>query len=508
MSSRLALYFLGSPELYLDSEPISARRRKAIALLAYLAIERGQHRRESLSTLLWPDYDQSKAFTNLRHTLWEIQQSIGDSWLTSNREKIGLKEKDVWLDLRQFESLLAQSRAQHDASLRVPLLVEATKLYRNHFMMGFSLKDAPNFNEWAFAESEELRGQLAGALISLSEDYCALGQAEKAIPYVRRLITLDPLNESSHRRLMNVYLQAGQPSAALKQYQICEEILRKELNLNPQPETFALYKQIRKGEAKPVQLEKQKETVAPKDHLLLQPSTIIGREKEQKELEIRNKTEHDPAADLYVPDAYLRWLLLTAEDTIGKLGLRVVLRKAGLEHLIGNYPAYEQPRPSKKFTFGDHAALNAGLLEFCGRHAESQMREMGRVMGKYSVVEQGALYGIGTVSFPKFASVPAQLKIAMEVILEGVRNASLSISQDHRLFLEDRGHKLAYIVQDCNFCAGKESNRPMCMYLTGNLQGGLHWLTGEEFYIEEVECRAMGAKACVWEIDKQPKEHE
>jgi predicted hydrocarbon binding protein len=307
---------------------------------------------------------------------------------------------------------------------------------------------------------------------------------------------------------MNVYWQAGQHSAALKQYQICEEILRKELNLDPQPETYALYKQIRKGEAKPIQLEKQKETVAPKDHLLLQPATIISREKEQEELEIRNKTEHDPAADLYVPDAYLRWLLLTAEDTIGKLGLRVVLRKAGLEHLIGNYPAYEQPKPSKKFTFGDYAALNAGLLDFCGRHGESQLLGMGRLAIQHSVMDQGALYGIGTVTFPKFASLPAQIKMGMEIIVEAVRKASQSVGQDHRLFLEDRGHKLAYIVQDCIFCAGKESNRPMCMFLTGNLQASLHWLTGEDIYIEEVECRAMGAKACVWEIDKRPKEHE
>src|SRR6266508_1096311 len=188
MSSRLALYFLGSPELYLDNEPISVRRRKAVALLAYLAIEQGQHRRESLSALLWPDYDQSKAFTNLRHTLWEIQQSIGEGWLITDRERIGLNETaSVWLDARQFESLLAQSYTQNDVSLRIPLLVESINLYRNHFMMGFSLKDAPNFNEWAFAKSEDLRCQLAGVLTSLSEDYCALGQAEKAIPYARRL---------------------------------------------------------------------------------------------------------------------------------------------------------------------------------------------------------------------------------------------------------------------------------------------------------------------------------
>lgn len=310
MSSRLALHFLGSPQLYLDNELILVERRKVVALLAYLAMERGQHRRESLSALLWPDYEQSKAFTNLRHTLWEIQKSIGEGWLITDRERIGLNEAaDVWLDVRQFESLMAQSQAQDDASLRIPLLSDSIKLYRNHFLTGFSLKDSPNFNEWAFAESEDWRCQFAGALISLSEDYCVLGQAENAIPYARRLITLDPLNESAHRRLMEVYVQAGQPSAALKQYQICEETLRKELNADPQPETYALYKQIRKREIKPVQVTKTSETGVSRHILPHQLSSFIGREKEQKEI-----------ADLI---ANHRLVTLTGAGGIGKTRLSI-----------------------------------------------------------------------------------------------------------------------------------------------------------------------------------------
>jgi non-specific serine/threonine protein kinase len=118
----------------------------------------------------------------------------------------------------------------------------------------------------------------------LSGAHCALGQADQAIPYARRLITLDPLNESFHRQLIEAYLQAGQHSAALKQYQACEQILRKQLNLDPQPETRALYKRIRKREAKQVQVETSSETITPKHNLPLQLSTFIGREKEQGEI--------------------------------------------------------------------------------------------------------------------------------------------------------------------------------------------------------------------------------
>ena len=283
MPARLVLHFLGSPQIYLDDALVTAERRKAVALLAYLAVEGGRHTRDSLSALLWPDYDQSKAFANLRHTLWEVQQAIGEGWVLAERETVGLNaDADIALDTRQFESLLTQSRTQDNVPLRIALLSDSVKLYRNHFLTGFSLKDAPNFNEWAFAKSEDLRHQLSITLLMLSDDHCALGQADQAIPYARRLITLDPLNESSHRQLMQVYIQAGQHSAALKQYQACEEILRKELGVDPQPETRDLYKKIRKREIKPAQVQKPAEQASPRHNLPLQLSSFIGREKEQK----------------------------------------------------------------------------------------------------------------------------------------------------------------------------------------------------------------------------------
>jgi predicted ATPase/DNA-binding SARP family transcriptional activator len=285
MSHHLALHFLGTPQLYLDNSLINTERRKAIGLLAYLANERGQHSRESLSAFLWPDYEQSKAFTNLRHTLWEIQKAIGEGWLNADRNKIGLNEQaDIWLDVAQFKSLSEQSRSQKDDLLRISLLVDSAKLYRNQFLAGFNLKDAYSFNEWILAKSEELRRDLADILNTISEDYCVLNQPEKAIPYARRLITLDPLNESSHRRLMNIYNHAGQHSAALMQYKTCEQVLREELQLDPQPETLALYKIIRKGELKPAQVARQKETALPKHNLPSQLSSFFGREKEQVEI--------------------------------------------------------------------------------------------------------------------------------------------------------------------------------------------------------------------------------
>ena len=79
-------------------------------------------------------------------------------------------------------------------------------------------------------------------------------------------------------------MQAGQHSAALKQYQACEQILRKELNLDPQPETRALYKKIRKREVKAIPVETKIESIAPQNNLPSEFSTFIGREQQLNEI--------------------------------------------------------------------------------------------------------------------------------------------------------------------------------------------------------------------------------
>lgn len=282
---RLALYFLGPPQIHLNDEPITLSRRKTMALMAYLAVERGGHQRAALSALLWPDYDQSRAYKNLRQTVWEIQQAAGEGWLDVTREKIGLNgSADIHLDISHFDSLLEKSRTEPDVSLRAALLADSAKIYRHHFLTGFSLKDAQPFNDWAYAVSEELRRKLSNALTALTNDYCSLGRANQAIPHARRLVLLDPLDESAHRQLMDVYLRAGQDHAALKQYQTLEQTLRRELNLDPQPETRELYKRIRKGEMRPAQIERKVETSQPQHNLPHQLSSFIGRTKEQAEI--------------------------------------------------------------------------------------------------------------------------------------------------------------------------------------------------------------------------------
>jgi predicted hydrocarbon binding protein len=54
-------------------------------------------------------------------------------------------------------------------------------------------------------------------------------------------------------------------------------------------------------------------------------------------------------------------------------------------------------------------------------------------------------------------------------------------------------------------CWGHKTDRPVCYIAVGLLQEALRWVSGGlEFRVDEVECTGMGAKACVFKIDKEP----
>ncbi|MCB9079977.1 MAG: AAA family ATPase [Anaerolineaceae bacterium] len=248
--ANLKLFFLGPPRIELDGDVLEIESRKAVAVLAYLAITARSHSRDALSTLFWPEADQSQARSYLRHTLWLLKKVLGDGWLDISREQVESQPRaDIWLDVIAFqqraETPLPQNSSAKVNTEALPLLAGAVELYRGDFLAGFTLPDTPDFDEWQFFQTEALREKLANALERLVWGYSRQSDYEAAIPYGRRWVALDPLHEQAQRHLMQLYSEAGQKAAALRQYEEYAALLEKELGLSPQVETTTLYEAIK-----------------------------------------------------------------------------------------------------------------------------------------------------------------------------------------------------------------------------------------------------------------------
>ncbi len=221
-------------------------------------------------------------------------------------------------------------------------------------------------------------------------------------------------------------------------------------------------------------------------------------------MQITERTDHDPATDLLLVDAYMRWALLAAEEVVGKNGLAVILRQNGLAHLINNYPP-EQLKATTGMTLAHYASLNAGLLNFFGRSARSMTLRIGRQTARYSIDRQGALFGTAALLASKMLPISTQIKMGLSAMQGGMRRLSQSVGQDRQFELEDRGDAWAYHDFADPTSAGKVADEPIGWIQTGAIQETLHWQIGKDFEVEQVACRSMGAPASIWLVHKTPK---
>ncbi|HSM56550.1 MAG TPA: tetratricopeptide repeat protein [Candidatus Sulfomarinibacteraceae bacterium] len=247
------LTLFGAPALECDGQSQHLSRRKARALLAYLAVTGQSHTRESLVALLWPEYGEREGRADLSRMLSVLRNALGKVHFVSDRESVALDEEaDLWVDVVHFRRQIAACREQaqrRGAAHRewVQNIEAAVALYQADFMAGFTLPDCPAFDRWQRQQSEALRRDLSWALRQLVRVHDARHEPAQAIEYAQQWVALDPLHEPAQRRLMALYARNGQRAAAHRQYEACKRVLAEELGVEPQPETSQLYEQIRAG---------------------------------------------------------------------------------------------------------------------------------------------------------------------------------------------------------------------------------------------------------------------
>jgi DNA-binding SARP family transcriptional activator len=208
--------------------------RKGRAMIGFLAVCQRRVGRERVADLLWPHQTTEQARHSLRNCLLEVRKI--------DRTVVEADFTDCWAGpglTSDYDRFIELSK-----SPRLDRLCSAMQLYRGPLFESFELT-GESWLEWMHPERDRLEQIAVDVLERLTSLAAAAGYHPLAIRSAKRLVGFDPLSEHAHCCLMRTLVAAGQRAEAVRAYNECVAVLRRELGVAPDIETQRLRQSIR-----------------------------------------------------------------------------------------------------------------------------------------------------------------------------------------------------------------------------------------------------------------------
>jgi predicted ATPase len=166
-----------------------------VALLAFLALEPGEHSRDKIMALLWGDYPEEKARASLRQALTHLRDAVGDTLHIDRNSVFLMSEPES--DIRRF--LVAADVSPRDAAeVDIP-----------RFLEGLPLRHSSGFDEWADEKRHALLRRYTGVLASAIREAIANNRWRDAVRAAERWVAVDPGSADATSALTESQLLAG-----------------------------------------------------------------------------------------------------------------------------------------------------------------------------------------------------------------------------------------------------------------------------------------------------------
>src|ERR1700682_2689476 len=213
---------------------LSIGNRRTQAVLAFLALTmEGERTVKDFAALFGADDPEVAAA--ITHDLQFAFRSLPPELFRYDRGSLRLKPEAVDVDVARFNSFAASESL---ASIR-----SAADLYAGPLLPGFA-SGLESFDRWLEMERRQYAREAIAVLSKLLSAQIKAGWWELAVETASRLLALDPTQEVVHRTLMRLQLEQGRPDSALRRYQECADILRREFNHEPSMETEKVHREI------------------------------------------------------------------------------------------------------------------------------------------------------------------------------------------------------------------------------------------------------------------------
>ena len=199
-------------------------------------------RRDYLCSIIWPEASSEKSRSALNTAFWRVKNSL------KLYDLIRFKSDNlhIWCEVTNDQKIDASNLQINAEAARIQMrdMGQITSTTRRALASSVSdcrgeYLEALNA-DWALIEREKLSRLLMGSIITLAKDAESRDCIPDAIAWTQNALTRDPYREHLHHFLMTLFIRSGQRVMALRQYRKIESLLRKELGVNPLPQTLQL----------------------------------------------------------------------------------------------------------------------------------------------------------------------------------------------------------------------------------------------------------------------------
>ena len=226
------------------ARPVAGWQRRTAKTLTKLLSTHPRHRlhREQVLEILWPDAEIDSALNSFGKALHAARRALepellpreSSTYLPLTDSMLALDTQRVWIDADHFESL-AESALRHGDVAGYECALAA---------YGGELLPEDRYEDWCAERRDRLAALHIQLLLAVADAHEERGAHRASAARLHEVLQHDPTREDAHRRLMALHSSLGARDQAMRQFQTCEDALRRELDLAPEESTVELYREI------------------------------------------------------------------------------------------------------------------------------------------------------------------------------------------------------------------------------------------------------------------------
>ena len=206
--------------------PLAAQQKRPLGLLAILALGgKNGMSRHRIEAYLWPDSNAARARHALDQAVYAIRHNLGADVVLSTGQELRLNEELISPDIWNF-----------DDAIRSKQWSSAVELYRGTLLDGFHFGESRELESWIDAERERVLLEYQTAINLLAEGSAKAGDHSQDVTWRRKLAGSDPLSAGAAKKLILALAAAGDRAGAVKKAREYQELVRQELEMEPDSE--------------------------------------------------------------------------------------------------------------------------------------------------------------------------------------------------------------------------------------------------------------------------------